>query len=586
MYTTQHSKLKLQNDFYILPFYNGFVFDRFIFKFISGLKVLRGEPNSLLMSDIDAVGPNGFGYSKINDVADKFVEGFLENVSLSSGETDLRLSIKRQLKLNILEVLPKIFKMQASNDKRYVCDSEMHELLEEMEVETEKSNLMTLYYVFGVSMAEKIYKFSRKIYHSLLGNSFHDEPRFYVFKNPGKKKILWVAASSHRNKAFINQVLFLKNHYECYFLNTESFWEPNEIPGIEEIDIKNWDLPGNSRFVYSCSIGHEKPRKVDAFLKALCDKIISTNEDGIRYYASLFKKIFDNFDIDLCVVGQTDYWITSTASTISKERQITSAFFQDLFWYEGYPDPNIRTDYVVSFQRNVGFKIQLGLPKIIRNRELEKVSVGQVKIKDNDSISAKEKVLNRVKFANKNQRLVLIACHPICEPLTATRKYIIEKTLLKELAKEPINVIAKLHPQDDSAITHEVLEEIGADSIRLVKDYDFDLYLQACDLFIGTGSSSLHQAIRAKKIVAVMNYEGETLFPVAIKYGAAFSLEKEGDVHQFLKNLPSQDQVKENSRNYLEEYHQLTDSHKSFCEEVEHIIENATLKMDNYESEN
>ena len=183
---------------------------------------------------------------------------------------------------------------------------------------------------------------------------------------------------------------------------------------------------------------------------------------------------------------------------------------------------------MVSFQRNVGFKIEKGLPKIIRNSELEKISLGHVNVGMNENVSPlseKEKVLNRFKFSNENQILVLVACHPICEPLTATRKYLIEKTLIKELAKEPVNVIVKLHPQDDSAITNEILGEVGVDNIRLVKDFDFDLYLKACDLFIGTGSSSSHQAIVEKKIVVVMNYEGETLFPIAIKYGAAFGLE-------------------------------------------------------------
>ena len=183
--------------------------------------------------------------------------------------------------------------MQASNDKCYVCDSEMHELLKEMEVKTKKSNLMTLYYVFGVSMIEKFYKFLKKIPHFVLGSSFQDEPKFYVFKNPGKKKIFWVGASSHRNKAFINQVLFLKNHFECYFLNTESFWEPNEISGIEEINIKNWGLSENSEIFYSYLAKHQKSRKIDVFLKTLCDQIVSIKQNGMRYYASLFKNIFD-----------------------------------------------------------------------------------------------------------------------------------------------------------------------------------------------------------------------------------------------------------------------------------------------------
>ena len=229
----------------------------------------------------------------------------------------------------------------------------------------------------------------------------------------------------------------------------------------------------------------------------------------------------------------------------------------------------------------------LNLPKIIRNRELEKVSLGQADNgagEDNGSLSAKEKVLSRLKFSDKNQRLVLIACHPICEPLTATRKYITEKMLLKELAKEPVNVIVKLHPQDDSVITHEVLEEIGSDNMQVVKDFDFDLYLKACDLFIGTGSSSLHQAIVAKKNVAIMNYKGENLFPVAIKYGAAFSLEKEGDVHLLLKNLASH--IKESSIKYLEEYHQLTDSHESFFKEVDCIVQNVLPIMDSHEPGN
>ena len=83
-----------------------------------------------------------------------------------------------------------------------------------------------------------------------------------------------------------------------------------------------------------------------------------------------------------------------------------------------------------------------------------------------------------------------------------------------------------------------------------------------------------------------MNYEGETLFPVAIKYGAVFNLGKEGDVRKLLKNLPSQSQVEENSRKYLEEYHKLKNSHKSFFKEVEHIIKNESPIMDNHESEN
>ena len=131
--------MKMQNNFYILPFHRGFDCDRFIFIFIRGLKVLRGRSASLLMSGIDAVKPDDIGYSELNDAADNFVEEFMKNLVLSFGSNDLRASIKRQLKLNILEILPKASKMRASGQRKYVCDSELHQLLREMGVKSEKS---------------------------------------------------------------------------------------------------------------------------------------------------------------------------------------------------------------------------------------------------------------------------------------------------------------------------------------------------------------------------------------------------------------------------------------------------------------
>jgi hypothetical protein len=571
------SDLKIQDDFYILPFHRGFDLDRFIFKFIGGLKVLRGEPNSFLISNVDDINPSDIEHSKQNDIADDLVETFLENVVLSVGETDLRASIKRQLKLSLLEILPKIYKMKARGEKKYVCDAELHKLLKEMDVKAEKSAFITFYYK-AVGIAEKTYKFFREIVCKFNRCDLFKKPRLYVFKNPGKKKIFWVASSSHRNKSFINQAVFLREHYECYILNTESLWEPSEIPGIEEIVLDNWNSDEKKNLIYSCFKVDRPLNGIDEYLKARCDQIIESIGGGIQYYASLFDHVFAKFSIDLCVVGQTDYWITSLASKISKERGVRTAFFQDLFWFEGYPDPDIRTDYVVSFQRSIGFKVKCGTPKIIRNQELKEISLGNGHsvVDRGNYISAREKTSNRLGFSIQEKLLVLIACHPVFEPHTATRKYLIEKTLLNELAGESVFVIVKLHPQDDSGITKEILNEIGSDNMVLVKDFDFDLYLKACDLFIGTGSCSLHQAISAGKVVAVMNYEGESQFPVAIRYKAAFSLKKEGDVHQILRNLPSLDIMKKNSSRYLQECHNLQDSHESFSKEVENILADST----------
>jgi hypothetical protein len=301
---------------------------------------------------------------------------------------------------------------------------------------------------------------------------------------------------------------------------------------------------------------------------------------GIEYYASLFYQIFDRFDINLCVVGPTDHWTTSIASTISKEKKVKTSFFQDIFFVEDFSCHNVRTDYVISFQKNLEFKVQQGRPKIIRNKELEDISVGvngKCMNDHSDYTSARKLVSIRVGLPIHEKLLVLIACHPVWEPHTAARKYIIEETLLKELTDESVFVVVKLHPQDDSGITKKVFDEIGAKNMFLVQDFDFELYLQACDLFIGPGSTTLHQAIVAGKVAAVTNYGGKQLFPKAIKYGAAISLEKEGDVRQLLKELPSLDIMKKNSSRYLGDYHKLEDSHESFCKEVERIMEDSTL---------
>ena len=96
-------------------------------------------------------------------------------------------------------------------------------------------------------------------------------------------------------------------------------------------------------------------------------------------------------------------------------------------------------------------------------------------------------------------------------------------------------------------------------------------------MFIGSGFTTLHHAIVAGKVAGVMNYECKSLFPKAIKYGAAISLEKEGDVRQLLQELPSLDIMKKNSSRYLRDCHKLEDSHESFRKEVEKIMEDSTL---------
>jgi hypothetical protein len=572
---------KMQDDFYIVPFHRGFGWDRLIFKFIKGLKVLRGRSASLLMSEIDAINPDDIGYSELNGVAHNYVEEFMKNLVLSVGSADLRASIKRQLKLNLLEILPKLYKMRASGKGKYVCDSELHLLLKEMGVKSEKSIFMTFYYEVFVGLVEKIYKILERVIHWINSRPQHVKPRLYVFKNPGRKKILWVASGSHRNNGFFNQVLHLKDHYECYFLNTESLWEPDGVSGVEEINLDKWGLGEKKSLVYSYFAANKLSNSsINNYLKKRCDKIIESNGKGIEYYASLFYEIFNRFNINLCVVGLTGHWTTSIASTISKEKKIKTSFFQDIFFIEGTPSHDLATDYVISFQKNLEFKVQQGRPKIIRNKELEDISLavdGKCVNHHDDYTCARELVSIRAGLPIHEKLLVLIACHPVWEPHTATRKYILEESLLKELTDEPVFVIVKLHPQDDSGITKKVLERTGAKNMLLVQDFDFELYLQACDLVISPGSTTLHQAIVAGKVAAVMNYKGGSLFPKAIEYGAAISLEKEGDVRQLLQRLPSLDVVKKNSSRYLQDYHKLEDSNESFLNEVEKMMGDSTL---------
>jgi hypothetical protein len=563
----------MQIGSYLIPFGVGFSWDRFIFKFIPGVKILRGRSDRLLMSGIDAIDLGQIEYLKIADISDKKIHNFLANMILSVDGSDFRDAIKRQLNLALLEILPKIYrlKLKSNINNKYVCDAQLHELLKEFDIQSEISFLMTLYY-------DRLLFFVRKAYSILRGwiliESKFDKPRLYVFRNPGKEKILWVAQSSHRNRGFFNQALFLKTHYECYFLNTESSWEPDEILGLEEIKLDWLELEGLGNFVYSYSNGANNSSSLNRYLMLLSDRIISLIGPGIKCYVALFKKIFGQFSIDLCVMGLSGYWINAIALTVSRENRVRTAFLQDIFFIEGCPPLDVKTDYVLSFQRSLEFKSQHGFPKVIRNLELEEISIGR----EGDGHccgyqAAREQVSDRSGFSIKDRIVVLVALHPVCEPLTSTRKYIMEKSLLKELAGEPIFVIVKTHPQDSSGITNKILGELEAGNMWLVQDFDFELYLQACDLFIGTASTSVHQAIISGKVVAVMNYGSETLFPTAIKCEAAFSLEKEGDAQRFLRRPLTREIIEKNKDQYLRNHHKLDKSQEKIHQAIKKILE-------------
>jgi hypothetical protein len=222
------------------------------------------------------------------------------------------------------------------------------------------------------------------------------------------------------------------------------------------------------------------------------------------------------------------------------------------------------------------FSSQNGLPKVIRNNKLEEISLGHKGCGYCYGYElAREQVSERSGFSIKDKILVLVTLHPVCEPLTSTRKYIIEKSLLKELAGEPLFVIVKIHPQDSSGITQKVLGELGASNMWLAQDFDFELYLQACDLFIGPASTTVHQAIASGKVVAIMNYGGETLFPVAIRCEAAFSLEKEGDAKRFLRRPISMDVVEKNKDRYLREHHKLDECQENIHQVIKRILDDS-----------
>ena len=564
----QRPELKMQSNSYLVPFGLGFSWDRFIFKFIRGVKILRGRSARFYMSEIDAIDPVKIDYSKIDNISDSKIHDFMENMVLSVDGLDFREVIKRQLKVSLLDLLPKLYKLKLESnvDKQYVCDACLHELLNEFDIKSEKSFLMTLYY-------KLVMFFARKAYFFLRGSKFA-RPRLYFFRNPGKNKILWVAQSSHRNKGFLRQALFLKTNFECYFLDTESMWEPDETLGLEEITLDWQELDGMGNFVYSVSDVDNNSSSLNNYLMLLSARIIFSGAVGIKCYVALFKKIFSRYGIDLCVMGLTDYWINAIALIVSRENKVRSAFLQDIFFIEGCQPLDVRTDYVVSFQSSLEFKSKNGLSRVIRNNELEEISLGWM----SDGCcygydSAREQVSDRSGFSIKDKVLVLVALHPVFEPLTSTRKYIIEKSLLKELAGEQIFVIVKLHPQDSSGVTQKVLGEIGASNMWLVQDFDFEIYLKACDLFISTASTTVHQAIKAGKVVAIMNYGGESLFPVAIRCGAAFSLEQEGDVQRLLRRPLSRDLIKKNNDYYLLQHHNILDeSQENFCRVIKKML--------------
>lgn len=482
----------------------------------------------------------------------------MSHLTFSVDSIDLRDAIKRQLYLPLFELVTKINRLRtwSSNHRQYICDYSLHELLKEFNVFTRKSCLLSFYYG-KISLLERLYYKIKSRF--ILSKSA--EPKLYVWRNPGKKKILWVAQSSHRNKGFFRQILFLKSHYECYFLNTTTSWEPDSSFGLEEVIIDCTSTPNYLNLAYSCTNSSKITDPINTFLDSLIRLFINNNQAGLIYYVRLFKELLCAHEIDLCVTGLPFSYINGVALAVCQANNVKTAYLQDTFFIEGHHPLEIPADYLLTFQENLQIVINNHRPYVFKSAELEHISIDASNTTEKLGYAcARDIVSDRSSFSLKNNELVLAALHPVFEPFTATCKYNQEKTLLTELAFQPVTVIVKLHPQDNSGITEKVLKEIRPNNIWLVQDNDFDTYLEACDLFIGSASTSVHQAISAKKKVAVLNYGGYKSFSTAIRCGAAFSIEHEGDVSKFVHRSISASEIESRCDRYIHTYHKVASS--------------------------
>ena len=90
-----------------------------------------------------------------------------------------------------------------------------------------------------------------------------------------------------------------------------------------------------------------------------------------------------------------------------------------------------------------------------------------------------------------DKRLIVFCGSPGTGPRMLLNKVKYEHLMLQSLNLRPQErLIMKLHPQDDGRITRRLVKNLGVDNVTVLQDYPFNSLLEACDLFLGTNSTS------------------------------------------------------------------------------------------------
>ncbi|MCP4049674.1 MAG: hypothetical protein GY730_03095 [bacterium] len=424
------------------------------------------------------------------------------------------------------------------------------------------SNSFFLTFVYGVlDILLKIKLFFKPDYTEVFPD-LNSDCYFNIKKD--KHNFLLTGLTVERNKTFINLSKYLNDSFDVSYVYQESKVDP-DFTGTEfekmnfTIDQRDYKKRADE-IMALLKLKYNKNDLISYLLDTILLNNMKAGIFSIFYIIDLYELIHRHRKVDGIITGFTFYWIYNIAVQWAKKNNIRSIFFQDIFITEDYSD-YIEADKVITSSSMYNEKlIKMGFPEehVINSAAAEgflgKTPVKLQKKSDKKKIRAKvNEELRKIGVNITQEKLVFVAADPGNFINTREQKYNSEYRLLKEIKNQKdLFTVIKLHPSDTGYISRLALLNSENKQAIVLKDIDFYIFLEACDVFISKYSTSVLEAVWMNKLVLLMNYDKIDCYKKLVDSGLAYYLENEGDFLKSYKNKISEfDKKREGYMNSL-----------------------------------
>lgn len=268
-------------------------------------------------------------------------------------------------------------------------------------------------------------------------------------------------------------------------------------------------------------------------MKPVLQSIVKTMVPAVAQAIDGFNDVFNQLKPNILVVSNNSVWSDRAVILTAQRAGIPTLAIQDGGYEFTWPWEILSDKIAVQGDQSrrvlEAFGIATSKIEITGQVRYDHFTAGAV------NSQTRQKVRERLGI--ERPYLAVVATDPGSLTHTLSQKQDDETYMVEELAgQSEWDLVFKLHPQDNGAITRNVTRE--RPEIRVISnEFSAEELIAACDLWIATASTTAVEAVIAGQPVALLNCAGGDFMSELVDLGVAGYVSKTGDLQSLVKRI-------------------------------------------------